>query len=251
MQHRHEQPFMSQHTVVKAIRAIALIAITFQVTACAELSALNLPMPAIPGMPMNQQTVAAGLREALEVGTQRASSSLSRTGGFSDSPLLRLALPKELDAIARSMRAVGMGAQVDALELSMNRAAEAAVAEAVPVFAAAISSMTIADAFAILQGSDTAATDYFKGRTSTALRARFTPIAQDAMRAAGLYRVYRDVSERVERIPFVSMPTPNLEEHVTDHALAGLFAEIAKEETRIRADPAARSSALLRRVFSI
>lgn len=241
---------MSQPTVVRSIRIIALIAITIQATACAELSALNLPLPAIPGMPMNANTVAAGLKEALEVGTQRASSSLSRVGGFSDSPLLRLALPQELETIARSMRAVGLGAQVDALEISMNRAAESAVAEAVPVFASAISSMTIADAFAILQGADTAATDYFKGRTSTALRARFTPIAQGAMRAAGLYRVYRDVSERVEQIPFVSMPTPNLEEYVTDHALEGLFAEIAKEEIRIRADPAARTSALMRRVFS-
>lgn len=231
--------------------AAACTAITFTL-GCAELSALNLPIPNFPGMQggaLNESTVAAGLREALEVGSGRASETLSRVGGFSDEPLLRLSLPSELTKVATVLRTVGMGAQVEALELSMNRAAEAAVGEAVPIFSRAITSMTIADAFGILNGPEDAATEYFRVRTSDALRARFEPIAQEGMRKVGLYRTYQDIKTAYERIPLTTMPAPDLERHVTDRALAGLFGELAKEESKIRENPAARTTELLRRVF--
>jgi len=144
---------------------------------------------------------------------------------------------------------VGLGAPVDELELAMNRAAETASAEARSVFWDAVSAMTIADAFAILRGGDNAATDYFRGRTEGTLRTRFEPIVGQAMQQVGVYRPYRDMVERVQQIPLVSMPDLDLERHVTDEALDGLFSVLAREEARIRDDPAARSTALLRRVF--
>lgn len=216
---------------------------------CAELSALDISLPDFAGGALNESTVAAGLRQALQVGSERASSLLARDGGFARNPVLRLSLPDELHNVAKTLRAVGFGSQVDALELSMNRAAESAVGEAVPIFTNAIQSMTIADAFSILNGPDDAATEYFRVRTSEALRARFTPIAQQGMREVGLYRTYEEIKTLYERIPLTTMPAPDLERHVTDRALAGLFTELAKEEAKIRADPAARTTALLRRVF--
>ncbi len=237
----------------KAERVLGGCAVVLFVTwsvGCAELSGLKLPIPGFPGGPLDERTVASGLREALRVGTERASDELSQPGGFSNDPLLRLVLPHEFDDVASALRSVGFGKPVDDLEVAMNRAAEAAVAEAVPVFASAITSMSIADAFAILNGEQDAATQYFRQRTSEALRARFVPIAERGMRSVGLYRIYEDIVQAYERIPFHTMPAPDLEAHVTDAALAGLFSELAEEEARIRRDPAARTTALLRRVFS-
>ncbi|HPG24123.1 MAG TPA: DUF4197 domain-containing protein, partial [Myxococcota bacterium] len=164
-------------------------------------------------------------------------------------PALRLALPGELGQLAQGLRTLGLSAQVDALEDSMNRAAEEAAARAVPVFATAITRMTIADAFQILNGPEDAATRYFQTQTSAELRRQFEPVAASAMEQVGLYAMYRDLVARYERIPFAKPPAVDLEGYVADQTLAALFGELAKEEARIRQDPAARSTALLRRVF--
>jgi hypothetical protein len=193
--------------------------------------------------------VALGLKQALEVGTQRTTATLSRPGAFGNDPILRLRLPGQLGQFAQVLRGVGFAAQVDQLEDSMNRAAEQAAAKAVPVFTQAISTMTIADAFEILNGPDDAATRYFQDRTSAELRSRFEPVAAQAMQEVGLYGVYQDLVARYEQIPFTKPPAVDLEGYVADQTLSALFAEVAKEEARIREDPAARSTALLRRVF--
>lgn len=215
---------------------------------CAELAALQIPLPTLT-VPLDEATVAAGLRQALEVGSGRASQTLARDGGFSENPSLRIPLPGELDDLASTLRSLGFGTQVDRLELQMNRAAEAAVSEAAPVFASAARSMTLSDAFGILQGPPDAATRYFQRQTSAALRSRFQPIVRDGMEEVGLYRAYRDLATQYDRIPFKTTPAPDLEAYITDAALDGLWLELAKEEARIRADPAARSTELLRRVF--
>lgn len=218
---------------------------------CAEMQAAGIDLGEIlvAGAPLDRGTVAAGLKQALEVGTERTTSTLSRQGAFGDDPVLRLRLPGELGRMAEVLRGVGFGAQVDRLEDSMNRAAEEAAAQAVPVFAGAITSMTIADAFEILNGADDAATRYFQDRTSAELRSRFQPVAARAMEQVGLYGVYREVVGRYEQIPFTKPPAVDLETFVADQTLTALFGELAKEEARIREDPAARTTALLRRVF--
>lgn len=234
-------------------RFILLIALSSFVlglqTGCAELQGVDFSQVLAAGMPLDQTTVANGLKQALEVGTQRTTSTLSAEGGFSRSPALRLSLPGEVGRLAEVLRNVGFSSQVDALENSMNLAAEEAASRAVPVFASAISSMTIADAFQILNGPEDAATEYFKGRTSAELQSRFKPIAATAMQKVGVYTVYQDLVARYQQIPFTKPPAVDLEAYVSDQTLNALFGELAKEEARIRQDPAARSTALLQRVF--
>ena len=195
------------------------------------------------------RTVAAGLREALRVGTERSVATTSRTDGFFGNSLIRIALPDELRTAARGLRAVGLGGQVDELELSMNRAAERAAGEATPVFVDAIAGLSITDAYAILRGNERAATDYFEAQTREPLAQRFAPIVDASMQQVGLVQLYDRVVGQIAALPLVSAPAVDLREYVTDRALAGLFSVLAQEERRIREDPAARSTALLRQVF--
>ena len=196
-----------------------------------------------------EDRVAAGLREALRVGTERAVERTSRPGGFLDAPRLRIPLPDALDTPARGLRAIGLGHHVDELEVTMNRAAERAAAEATPVFWDAVRGLTIADAQQILNGGDTAATDLFRDRTSSALTRRFRPEVQGAMRQVGLYRDYEQLLAAWERVPLADKPSLDLTEFVTDRTVAGLFTVLGEEERRIRRDPVARTTELLREVF--
>ena len=226
-----------------------MFAILGSSTGCAELQDLDLSSILEVAAPLDQSTVARGLKEALSVGTRRTTETLSAAGAFSKNPGLRLKLPGELGTLARVLRGVGFSAQVDALEDSMNLAAEEAAANTVPVFASAISSMSIGDAFAILNGAEDSATTYFRDRTSAQLRDRFSPIAKSAMQQVGFYSIYRELIARYRQIPFMKPPAIDLEDYVADQTITALFGELAREEARIRRDPAARSSALLRRVF--
>ena len=198
---------------------------------------------------LDDQTVVAGLKEALRVGTDRSVNRASQLDGYYRNPQIRIPLPDQLDKVASSLRAIGMGAQVDELELTMNRAAEKAATEAAPVFVDAITQMSFADARAILQGNERAATDYFEGRTRPTLADRFSPIVEQSMNEVGLVRVYDDVVGRVAALPLVPVPTLDLRSYVTDSALDGLFTLLAQEEGRIRQDPAARTTQLLKTVF--
>ena len=234
--------------VVGFIRSISILLLTLSL-GCAEMGNFDLSQILALGAPLDQTTVANGLKQALDVGTQRTTSSLSAPGGFGRNSQLRIGLPRELGKRARALRSVGLGGQVDALENSMNLAAEQAAAKVVPIFSSAITSMSIADAFKILNGPENAATQYFQERTSASLRREFSPIAASAIKEVGLYQAYRDIVARYDAIPFSKPPALNLESYITDQTLTTLFGELAKEEARIRQDPGARSTALLRRVF--
>lgn len=232
-----------------------MIVLALVATACAELGiepgALEQILVATRGAgpALDESTVVSGLKEALRVGTERSVSRTSREGGFWNDPLLRIALPDELESMGKALRAVGMGAQVDALELSMNRAAETASAEAKDVFWQAVRTMSISDAYEILNGPQDAATRYFRGRTESTLRERFSPIVERAMQEVGLYRAYDAVLSRYSALSLLGSPTVELDRYVTDETLDGLFTVLAQEEARIRTDPVARSTELLRRVF--
>lgn len=198
---------------------------------------------------LDEATVAAGLRDALETGTRRATARLSKPGAFSDDARFRIELPQELAPMREALGLVGMGARLDDLETSMNRAAERAAGEAVDVFALAIASMTIQDAFDILKGPDDAATRYFERVTSSRLRSRFEPVIADTMKQVGVYAKYATLKARYDAIPLSKPAAPDLESYLTDRTLAALFSALADEEAAIREDPAARTSALLRKVF--
>lgn len=220
-------------------------------SACAGVDGVDLGQvfPPVAGAPLDQSTVASGLRQALDVGIRRTTSRLSAAGAFASDPALRLRLPGELGQFAQALRGVGLGGQVDALEAAMNRAAEEAAGQAVPVFVSAIASMSIADAFSILNGERDAATRYFQTRTSAELARRFAPVAGDAMRQVGVYSLYEELRATYDRIPLAKPASVDLESYVADRTLDALFGELAREEARIRQDPAARSTELLRRVF--
>jgi len=231
-------------------RLLLGMAVSVALGGCAALEGVDLERLLMSGPPLDERTVTQGLEQALRIGAERTTSTLSAPGGFSENPRLRLRLPGELGRVAEALRAVGLGGRVDALEASMNDAAERAAGAALPVFASAIASMSIADAFAILNGPEDAATRYFEEETSGTLRARFSPIVNEAMREVGLYEIYSGLVARYEAIPFAAKPPAlDLDAYVTDRTLSALFAKLAEEEARIREDPAARTTSLLRRVF--
>jgi len=219
------------------------------ISGCASIQMQDLEELLNSNLPLTEETVADGLREALDVGTSRTSSVLSREGGFSDNLLLRIALPEEFNAVASRLRSLGLDEQVDDFELKMNRAAERAAVEAVDVFATAIRSMSIQDAFAILDGPQNAATEYFKLKTSAELTGRFSPHVRSAMEEVGVYVVYSSLVERYNSIPLVRPINVDLEVHIVERTLFGIFDTLAGEELRIREDPLARTTNLLKRVF--
>jgi hypothetical protein len=209
-----------------------------------------LAMGGASGKPgLDERTIISGLREALSVGTQRTVASTARRDGYWGDAQLRIPLPVAFDRTAAGLRSVGLGSLVDDFELTMNRAAERAAAEATPVFVRAITQITFADARSILGGDERAATRYFESRTRPELGQRFAPIIQASMQEVGLVRLYDGLVKRIAQLPLVPAPSLDLEAYVTDKALAGLFTVLAREEAKIRRDPAARTTELLRTVF--
>jgi hypothetical protein len=199
---------------------------------------------------LDEETVVAGLKEALRIGTERTVDQTARQDGYLGNPLIRIPIPDQLNSVTSTLRQFGGGGYVDELETGMNRAAELAAAEAVSVFWDAITSMTISDAFTVLQGDSTAATEYFRARTWRTLDQRYRPIVKLKMDEVGLSRIYGQVLDIYDTLPLTSKPElVDLEQYVTDQALTGLFTVLAQEEQRIRSDPIARTTDLLRRVF--
>lgn len=202
------------------------------------------------GGKLDRNTVAAGLKEALKVGTQRTVVTTSSVDGYLGDALIRIAMPQEFGSMSRTLRKVGLGRYVDEMEVAINRAAEQAAGEAREVFWQAITQMTLDDAFAILKGGDTAATHYFRSRTEQSLRQRYLPIVRTKMKKVGLYQSYNRAVDAYMKIPFVKRPALELDNYVTDGALNGLFTTLAKEEKKIRMDPAAQTTKLLKKVFA-
>ena len=199
---------------------------------------------------LSEQTVVAGLKQALEVGTKSSVTSTNRPGGFSNNPLIKIVVPEQLDSAASTLRKVGLGSYVNNFEKQMNRAAEKASGEAKDVFIGAISSMSIADAWGILRGGDNAATDYFRDKTQSNLERRFQPIITSSMQKVGFYDDYKQLLGAYEKLPFSDKPNMNIEDYVMQETLDGLFTLVAQEEKKIRDNPVARTTELLQKVFS-
>jgi len=200
--------------------------------------------------PLDSATVAKGLKEALTVGTQRSVDQLSQPGGYAKDTALRLMVPEKLTSVTNTLRRVGLGSMVDDFEGKMNAAAEEAAAKAAPVFMNAVSSMSFEDAMGILKGGPTAATDYFKVHTSDQLRSMYAPIVRTKMEEVGTAKLYNSLMAKYNAIPLTTKPDFSLENYVTDQALTGLFSKLGEMEKDIRENPAARTTALLKRVFA-
>lgn len=199
---------------------------------------------------LGQGEVISGLKEALSKGTRYAVSTLGRKGGFLDNPQVRIPLPKSLQRVEQALRLVGQDRLANEFVATMNHAAEQAVPEAAGVFADAISKMTVSDAMGILNGPDDAATQYFRRVAGPELTQKMRPIISRATSRAGVTASYKRL---VAGVPFagdlVKDSNLNLDNYVTQKALDGLFKMIAAEEKRIRENPAARTTELLRKVF--
>jgi len=232
--------------------AIATLCLALAVAGCAGLGGESLGdlLQGVGGKgPLDEQTIVAGLRDALRVGTENTVRQTSQTDGFLGNELIRIPLPESLQSVGSALRKVGFGSQVDELEVAMNRGAETAAGEAGEVFLSAIREMTIGDARSILEGGDTAATDYFRGATQDELRTRFEPIVEAGLQEVGAVQLHDQIMGRYRAIPFAPDPGFQLRDYVTDEALDGLFTVLAQEEQKIRTDPAARVNALLQQVF--
>jgi hypothetical protein len=227
---------------------IQLIAITaLLVTGCFNTKTLDKILR--DDGALDESTVAAGLKEALRIGTERSTASTSKLDGFYKNVLIRIALPEQYAGVAKTLNSIGMGSYVDDFERSMNRAAERASGEAIAVFWAAITQMSITDAFGILHGDETAATDYFRRTTTISLTVRFQPIVTAAMEEVGVYNIYNDLVAAYNQLP-IDKPEPvDIDDYVTARTVDGIFSILEGEEKKIREDPAARTTALLRKVF--
>ncbi len=204
----------------------------------------------LPSSPaLTEARIAQGLKEALRVGTERAVGLTGRADGYFGNARIRIPMPDDLETLERTLRRVGLGAQVDRFVVSMNRAAEQAAPRAKRIFWDAVTQMTIADARRILDGPDAAATDYFRGKTTAPLTAAFRPIVDRALGQVGVTRQYQALVAQYNRIPLARPQAVDLDDYVTARALAGLFLVLGEEERKIRTDPAARTTEILRDVF--
>ena len=199
---------------------------------------------------LSTDQVALGLKEALINGISTGSAKASKVDGYFKNPKIKIPFPEDVQRVEDKLRKVGLGKEVDKFVLTLNRGAEEAAKEAKPIFVAAIKEMTIQDAWNILKGEDDAATQYLSRVTSTQLKAKFKPIIQKALDKTNATKYYGNIISTYNKIPFVDKADPELENYATEKAMEGLFTLIAEEEGKIREDPLARTSELLKKVFS-
>jgi len=198
---------------------------------------------------LTQEEITAGLKEALRIGTENAVQKVSRVGGYYNNPKIRIPLPESVQKVEKVLRLAGLGSQVDAFEKSMNRAAERAAPEAKSLFWDGIKAMTFSDAKKILNGRENEATLYFKEKTWDRLQVVAKPVVHDAMGEVGVTRSYQNLEAKARTVPLAGSFSFDLDQYVTDRALDGLFQMLAEEEKKIREDPAARTTQLLKKVF--
>ena len=201
------------------------------------------------GHAADERTTIAGIKEALAVGTENAVKSLGREDGYFGHAVVKIVLPSSAQKLADVARKAGFSRQVDELVLGMNRAAEKAAPLAASHFADAIRGMGIRDVQAILKAGDTGATAFFERTTRTKLFSAFKPSVAQSIERVGASRAYKNLMERAQRVPLLGAQSFDLDEHVTNKALDGLFFVVGEEEKKIRRDPLARTSSVLKAVF--
>lgn len=234
------------------IRLVGVLAILLLMVApvSAQLDQL------LKGLSIGQQSglsdvkIGSGLKEALKVGTENTVKLTGQTDGYFMNQAIKILMPEKLQTLERGLRLVGYGPQVDEFVLSMNRAAERAAPQAKQIFWDAIGEMTFDDARKILNGSDTAATEYFRTKTSDKLTTAFRPAVDRTMNEFGVTRQYKELVGRYQTIPFAKAEALDIDGYVVTKAIDGLFYVLGEEERKIRTNPAARVTDLLKEVFT-
>ncbi|WP_299155745.1 DUF4197 domain-containing protein [uncultured Christiangramia sp.] len=221
----------------------------FSLSSCAELQQIATQIPSTYGV--TDSEINSGLKQALQFGIDKEVTSLATEDGFFKNELVRISLPPELQKVDRTLRDVGLDNLADEGLRVLNRAAEDAVGEAIPVFASAVKEISFADARNILLGADNAATSYLSSKTETQLYNRFNPIINKSLEKVGANRVWSNLIQRYNAIPLTSKVNPDLTDYVTNEALQGVFLMIEKEEKDIRNSLSSRTTDLLKRVFAL
>jgi hypothetical protein len=219
--------------------------------ASAQLDRFLKGLPQTPslGSGLSDAKIGSALREALQVSTEKAVGVTGRTDGYFLNQAIKILMPENMRTLERGLRTVGYGAQIDEFVLSMNRAAERAAPAAKSIFWDAIGEMSFDDANRILRGPDTAATEYFKSKTTDRLTTAFRPIVEKAMNDVGVTAQYRELLGYAKAIPFFRTESYDIDSYVVGKGLDGLFVVVADEERKIRTNPVARTTDLLREVF--
>lgn len=226
------------------IAARTLVAL---MAACASLAGPQLAAQSLDQLSRRDAT--AGLKAALDKGAIAAVASLGRPDGFWANPKVRIPLPEHLQRARTALKFMGKGDEVDALELAVNRAAEQAVPQAKTLLTNAVKSISVDDAKQILRGGDDSVTQFFKAKTASELSERFLPIVRRVTDRSGLAQQYNALAGQGVSIGLIKPEQATIERYVTQKALDGLYTMIAEEEKKIRANPVAAGSDIIRRVF--
>lgn len=209
----------------------------------------ELAKDAIGGL--SESDIVNGLKEALTKGTRSAVSMLGKQDGFLANPTVKIPMPESLRKVEKGLRKIGQDKMADNFVETMNRAAEKAVPEAASIFADSVKDMSIADARDILQGEDDAATQYFRKNSGEKLKEKFLPIVKQATSQVGVTSKYKKMTDKLGMLSsFIDTDSLDLDDYVTDKAMDGLFTMVAAEEKKIRENPIARTTDLLKKVFS-
>jgi hypothetical protein len=203
------------------------------------------------GEGLSNDAIVNGLKETLTLSANKAASKASITDGFFKNAAIKIPFPPEAKVVENRVRSLGMGSQVDRFILTLNRAAEDASKSAAPIFVNAIKSMSITDGLNILRGSNTAATEFLKDKTTNQLQTAFQPVVKKAINNVKLTQAWNPIITRYNQIPGVTRQNPNLEAYVTQKTIEGVFYLLAEEEKQIRKDPAGTANNIIRNLFGI
>lgn len=236
------------------VRALAAL-MCLSALSCAGV---GLKAPTLPDLTGGSSTpaltgeqVTAGLKEALTVGSRAASAGLAKPDGYNADPFVKIQFPPEAAFAEKTLRDLGMGPSVDKFVLNLNRAAEAAATAAAPIFVDAVKSMSVSDAWGILRGDPDAATQYFRKRTSNQLALAFRPVVAAKLKSFGVAPLWETLTTQYNRLPWIEEQIEtDLVSYATTRAIEGLFVKLADQEQKIRLEPAARVTDLLRQVFA-
>lgn len=235
------------------MKKLMLIATATLFMACAEMQQVLNQLPdtlgnnAIP----SQQDIGMGLKAALDKGINYQVTKLTQKNGFFGNEAVRILLPEKLKVVDNTLRRIGLSSLADEGIKILNRAAENAVKESIPIFSNAVKNITFDDAKNILLGNDQAATNYLKKQTNTALYEKFSPVIQSSFAKIGADKIWGNIIQKYNQIPFIEKVNPDLTAYTTEQALIGVFKMIAVEEKDIRKNVQSRTTDLLKKVFAL
>ena len=236
----------------KLVISVAFVSIAFLVNAQSSslLSSVKKAVGGKSGSSLSTDDVVSGLKEALTLGAQKSTDKLSAVDGFFKDAAVKILLPEQAQKVEKTLRGLGMGKMVDDAILSVNRAAEDAAKSATPIFVNAVKKMSIQDGMGILRGPDTAATSYLKKTTTPDLTVAFKPVIDSSLKKTDATKYWKDLFETYNKLPttFKKVDT-DLSSYVTQKAMNGIFYYVAEEEKKIRKDPAAQVTDILKKVF--